>query len=290
MDRYLDVVSELVCLNDPESYAGGSFMLLYSILVVIVCSLELSATVYTFIQYDQASSTVTASFERALASYVDDETSKEAVDKIQRQFSCCGVEKPWDWLPTSNGSAVAVVQSEKSIMTFDLPSSCCLKRSSEQQGRCSSASPASFFQQPSLTFVCCDTVFLAVRLDGASTGNYDGINNGKQLQDCPMKRHPKERRERLCRYKQRVVSRKLWTGSGGFYWCPAGQASLLPVLSSSSSSCCCWWWWWWCSTVLVVVVVLAAAAVVVAVVVAAAAAAVVIVVVVVVVAVVVVVG
>ncbi|GFR99453.1 craniofacial development protein 2-like [Elysia marginata] len=28
MDRYLDVVSELACLNDPESYAGGSFMLL----------------------------------------------------------------------------------------------------------------------------------------------------------------------------------------------------------------------------------------------------------------------
>ncbi|GFR97167.1 hypothetical protein ElyMa_000985800 [Elysia marginata] len=27
MDRYLDVVSELACLNDPESYAGGSFML-----------------------------------------------------------------------------------------------------------------------------------------------------------------------------------------------------------------------------------------------------------------------
>ncbi|GFR85519.1 craniofacial development protein 2-like [Elysia marginata] len=28
MDRYVDVVSELACLNDPESYAGGSFMLL----------------------------------------------------------------------------------------------------------------------------------------------------------------------------------------------------------------------------------------------------------------------
>ncbi|GFR69384.1 craniofacial development protein 2 [Elysia marginata] len=28
MDRYLDVVSELACLIDPESYAGGSFMLL----------------------------------------------------------------------------------------------------------------------------------------------------------------------------------------------------------------------------------------------------------------------
>ncbi|GFR69143.1 hypothetical protein ElyMa_002042100 [Elysia marginata] len=28
MDRYLDVVSELACLNNPESYAGRSFMLL----------------------------------------------------------------------------------------------------------------------------------------------------------------------------------------------------------------------------------------------------------------------
>ncbi|GFR59517.1 hypothetical protein ElyMa_005387400 [Elysia marginata] len=28
MDRYVDVVSELACLNDPESYAGGSFKLL----------------------------------------------------------------------------------------------------------------------------------------------------------------------------------------------------------------------------------------------------------------------
>ncbi|KAK3742133.1 hypothetical protein RRG08_008535 [Elysia crispata] len=133
------VLSGIVgCLGGVNEHKH--LLLLYSILVMIVCSLELSATVYTFTEFDKARSTIRSSFERALVSYNEDEATQMGVDKVQRQFSCCGIERPIDWVTNQTGNrntaAAAVVDfSEESALTYDLPISCC-PRNLIGQGQC----------------------------------------------------------------------------------------------------------------------------------------------------------
>ncbi|GFO31130.1 tetraspanin [Plakobranchus ocellatus] len=103
--------------------------------------------------FGRARETVTASFQKALHSYVESDASKSAVDNVQRKFSCCGVNGPTDWLSPSKdpneSRAVASAAAALSLdtdLTFDLPVSCC-PSSLARDIQCSTNEAARLFQQ-----------------------------------------------------------------------------------------------------------------------------------------------
>ncbi|RUS77755.1 hypothetical protein EGW08_014487 [Elysia chlorotica] len=87
-----------------------------------------------------ARSTVRVSFEQARTSYGEDEASQAGIDKVQSQFSCCGLDRPGDWAPHLPGEWNVTTASPVA-----LPVSCCPRRLTSP-GQCTTRS-SDLYQQ-----------------------------------------------------------------------------------------------------------------------------------------------
>uniref|UniRef100_A0A336N925 Tetraspanin n=1 Tax=Culicoides sonorensis TaxID=179676 RepID=A0A336N925_CULSO len=88
--------------------------LTFSILLIVVFILELSAGISGYVLRNQTTRLVGDGLSKTMEDYSKSEEITKIWDEIQMDFKCCGVHKPEDWIPILNTTE-----------SGGLPMSCC---------------------------------------------------------------------------------------------------------------------------------------------------------------------
>ncbi|XP_052819642.1 CD151 antigen-like isoform X2 [Mya arenaria] len=104
--------------------ASRGLLAFYSVCVFCLCAVSTAAAVKTLLLHDNISSSVLYWLETSMKyKYCSNEDSKIALDKIQKEFECCGVHDHTEWYSVDRDRRTChTTQSDR----WALPVSCCI--------------------------------------------------------------------------------------------------------------------------------------------------------------------
>jgi len=102
-------------------------LVIYFILLLFIFILEIAAGIYSYVKKDKVLNTVSENIKKAVktnygGATTSDKAFTKSIDYIQKQFKCCGVNKPGDWNTSSWYTKQAL--SAK----YAVPMSCCINQ------------------------------------------------------------------------------------------------------------------------------------------------------------------
>ncbi|XP_033118885.1 CD9 antigen-like [Anneissia japonica] len=86
--------------------------------LMLICILEVGGGLFAYFKQTEVETLIKKKMPESLSKYGSDNQVKKAIDTIQNDLSCCGVNGPLDWRNTS-------YYSEN-----DIPQSCCINKNS----------------------------------------------------------------------------------------------------------------------------------------------------------------
>ncbi|XP_070200814.1 CD151 antigen-like [Littorina saxatilis] len=99
-------------------------LVLYSVLLVLVCAMEVTATVLCFLTYDKADAKLGVMLNNTVQEYSKKDIS-QVMDSIHKEYSCCGANSYSDWLTAPFYTSVI---APSSLSRQVAPYSCCVIR------------------------------------------------------------------------------------------------------------------------------------------------------------------
>ncbi|XP_071956377.1 CD9 antigen-like isoform X2 [Antedon mediterranea] len=130
--------------------------------LMLICIAEVGGGLFAYFKQEEIETLIQTKMPTSLNKYDSDKQVKEAIDKIQLDFLCCGVNGPIDWKNTTF------------FQDNDVPVSCCINRQKTGERSCTMKPPPNVNKDTDFTS-------LGISPDGCANSLYKALQSNVTL-------------------------------------------------------------------------------------------------------------